>query len=68
MQKIGERLVELRKKRHFKQADIAEILTAIVTYNGTIPTGCPTSQIIAFYAYQNMFQEITCYRNLFLSL
>lgn len=26
MQKIGERLVELRKKRHFKQADIAEIL------------------------------------------
>ena len=39
--------------------DIAEILTAIVTYNGTIPTGCPTSQIIAFYAYQNMFQEIS---------
>lgn len=26
MQKIGERLVELRKKHHFKQADIAETL------------------------------------------
>lgn len=26
MQKIGERLVELRKKHHLKQSDIAEIL------------------------------------------
>ena len=28
MQKIGERLVELRKKNHFKQADIAKALNA----------------------------------------
>ncbi len=39
--------------------DVAGILTDIVTYNGGIPTGCPTSQIIAYYAYQNMFLEIS---------
>lgn len=38
--------------------DVAEILTNIVTYNGGIPTGCPTSQMMAFYAYVNMFIEI----------
>ena len=38
--------------------DVAEILTDIVTYNGGIPTGCPTSQMIAFYAYMDMFMEI----------
>jgi hypothetical protein len=38
--------------------DIAEALTNIVTYNLGIPTGCPTSQIIAFYAYFDMFSEI----------
>ena len=38
--------------------DVAEILTNIVTYNGGIPTGCPTSQIMAFYAYVDMFTEI----------
>ena len=35
--------------------DIAKILTDIVTYKGGIPTGCPTSQLIAFYAYEDMF-------------
>ena len=38
--------------------DVAEILTNIITYNGGIPTGCPTSQIMAFYAYSDMFSEI----------
>lgn len=38
--------------------DIAEILTDIVTYDSGVPTGCPTSQIIAFYAYYDMFSEI----------
>lgn len=38
--------------------DVAEILTNITTYNGGIPTGCPTSQIMAFYAYADMFSEI----------
>lgn len=39
--------------------DIAKILTDIVTYNGGIPTGCPTSQLIAYYAYEDMFAEIS---------
>ena len=38
--------------------DISKILTDIVTFNSGIPTGCPTSQIIAFYAYSDMFTEI----------
>lgn len=38
--------------------DIAGILSNIVTYNKGIPTGCPTSQLIAYYAYINMFEEI----------
>ncbi|NCB47771.1 RNA-directed DNA polymerase, partial [bacterium] len=38
--------------------DIADILTRIVTYGGKIPTGCPTSQLIAFFAYEDMFFEI----------
>ena len=38
--------------------DIAKILTDISTYNGGIPTGCPTSQMIAFYAYLDMFLEV----------
>ncbi len=39
-------------------SDVAKILTDIITCNGGIPTGCPTSQIIAYYAYENMFHEI----------
>lgn len=38
--------------------DVAKILTDIVTYDSGIPTGCPTSQMIAFYAYYDMFVEI----------
>ena len=39
--------------------DVAKELTDIITYNGGIPTGCPTSQIMAFYAYSDMFSEIS---------
>jgi len=38
--------------------DVAEILTDIVTYEGGIPTGCPTNQLIAYYAYEDMFASI----------
>lgn len=41
------------------QPDIAKILTDIVTYDGGIPTGCPTSQLVAYYAYEDMFDEIS---------
>lgn len=39
-------------------SDVAKILTDVVTYHGGIPTGCPTSQMLAFYAYHRMFSEI----------
>ena len=38
--------------------DIAGICTDIVTFNQGIPTGCPTSQLIAYYAYEDMFNEV----------
>ncbi len=46
------------KKRMKMAGDIAGICTDIVTYEGGIPTGCPTSQLLAFYAYEDMFIEI----------
>lgn len=46
------------RNRMKTEPDVAKILTDIVTYNGGIPTGCPTSQLIAFYAYEDMFMEI----------
>jgi len=42
------------------EPDVAKILTDLVTHDGGIPTGCPTSQIIAYYSYQQMFKEIAC--------
>lgn len=39
-------------------ADISCILTDLVTYEGKIPTGCSTSQRIAFFSYKQMFDEL----------
>ena len=46
------------KNRLMMAGDLAGLCTDIVTYDGGIPTGCPTSQIIVYYAYENMFNEI----------
>ncbi len=46
------------KDKMLMAGDLAGLCTDIVTYNGGIPTGCPTSQLLAFYAYENMFNEI----------
>ena len=46
------------KNRLIMAGDLAGLCTDIVTYDGGIPTGCPTSQIIAYYAYESMFNEI----------
>lgn len=45
--------------RMYTAPDVAEILTDIVTHNNGIPTGCPTSQLIAYYAYEDMFSQIS---------
>ncbi|MDE6251977.1 MAG: reverse transcriptase family protein [Lachnospiraceae bacterium] len=43
----------------FKMApDIAWIMTELVTYNGTLPTGSPSSQLIIYWTYCDMFQRI----------
>lgn len=39
-------------------SDVAQILSDLCTYNGGIKTGAPTSQIIAYYSYEDMFEEI----------
>lgn len=46
------------RDRMLMAGDLAGLCTDIVTYEGGIPTGCPTSQLLAFYAYENMFNEI----------
>ncbi len=46
------------RNKMLNSPDVAKILTDIVTYNGGIPTGCPTSQLIAYYAYEDMFANI----------
>lgn len=38
--------------------NIATILTSLVTFEGRIPTGTPTSQIIAFLSYKDIFTKI----------
>lgn len=38
--------------------DVAAILTDICTFDGGIPTGSPASQIVAYFAYEEMFLEI----------
>lgn len=39
-------------------SDIAAKLADITTYANKIPTGCPTSQLLSYYAYYNMFAEL----------
>jgi len=39
-------------------SDVACILSNLTTHNSQIPTGTSTSQVLAFYSYNNMFCEI----------
>jgi len=38
--------------------DVAGVLADILTYNLEIPVGSPTSQLLAFFAYEKMFNEL----------
>lgn len=55
---IRENAYRFFKDKLCTSSDVAEILTDIVTFDNGIPTGCPTSQIIAYYAYEKMFFNI----------
>lgn len=51
--------VYLALENYFKMSsDIAGVITDILTYNEGIPTGASTSQLLAYYAYAEMFHEI----------
>lgn len=43
--------------------DVDKKLTDIITYNGGIPTGCQTSQIMAFYAILICFRKFPIWQN-----
>ncbi len=38
--------------------DISWIMTDLVMYKGTLPTGSPTSQLVAYWSYSDMFESI----------
>lgn len=38
--------------------DIAWLMTELVTFKGILPTGSPSSQLIVYWTYCNMFEEI----------
>lgn len=40
------------------EKDIARLMTMLVTYNGTLPTGSPSSQLIIYWTYCDMFSYI----------
>ena len=42
-------------------SDLAEIMTKLVTHNRKIPTGGAASMLVAYYAYEDMFDKIHTY-------
>lgn len=40
------------------ETDIARLMTKLVTHNRKLPTGSPSSQLIIYWAYSDMFDEI----------
>ncbi len=53
-----ERVYQFFKGRLRGPDDVAKALTDLSTYRQSIPTGAPTSQIVAYFAYEKMFDEI----------
>jgi RNA-directed DNA polymerase len=45
-------------QEHSCSPEICDILTNILCYKGHLPTGAPSSPIMAFFAYERMFNEI----------
>ena len=53
-----ERVYQFFKRKLRQPGDVAKALTDLSTYRQSIPTGAPTSQIVAYFAYESMFAEI----------
>lgn len=45
-------------KKMYTSPDVSKILADITTLDKKLPTGTPTSQLISFHAYEDMFYEI----------
>lgn len=52
------KIFNLFRNTFMMEPDIAWLVTDLVTYKGHLPTGGPSSQIVAFWAYKDMFTEI----------
>ena len=52
--KIYKMFVEVFSMSH----DIAWIMTSLVVYDNKLPTGSPSSQLIAYWTFSNMFKNI----------
>lgn len=53
-----ERVYRFFKDKLLTAPDIAKLLTNLVTINLKIPTGAPSSQLIAYFAYEDMFHSM----------
>lgn len=53
-----EYILQMFENKFLIVPDLAEILARLVMYKGKLPTGGPSSQAVAFWAYQEMFKEI----------
>lgn len=46
------------KEKFLMADDISWIMTDLVMHGGTLPTGSPTSQLVVFWSYSDMFESI----------
>lgn len=51
-------IYKMFKETFRMEADISWIMTDLVTYKGVLPTGSPSSQLIVYWTYCDMFAEI----------
>ncbi len=52
------RIYKMFYKKFKMEHDISWIMTELVTYNGILPTGSPSSQLIIYWTYCEMFSKI----------
>ena len=58
-----EYMYSLFKNKFLMEPDCAEIMTNICTYDGKLVTGSPASVLVSFFAYEDMFNEISSLLN-----
>ncbi len=51
-------IFDMFKQTFLMEPDIAWLLTDLVTHDDKLPTGSPSSQLVVFWTYKNMFERI----------